>query len=86
VDAEPWADTGTSRLFEGRWDVELRVARRGTGGFGYDPHAWLVGRPADPEAGRGPHRTVAELLPAEKAALSHRGHALRALLAWLASA
>jgi XTP/dITP diphosphohydrolase len=43
VDGEPWADAGPSRLFEGRWDVELRVERRGSGGFGYDPHAWLRG-------------------------------------------
>lgn len=79
VDGEPWPDPGgRSRLFEGRWDVELRVERRGTGGFGYDPHAWLLG---DPEGGR----TVAELSPDEKAACSHRGHAMRALLAWLRS-
>jgi XTP/dITP diphosphohydrolase len=77
VDDEPWADAGGSRFFEGRWAVELRVVRRGTGGFGYDPHAWLV-------EGAGIDRTVAELTPDEKAALSHRGQALRALLAWLA--
>ncbi|MEX1368884.1 MAG: non-canonical purine NTP pyrophosphatase [Nannocystaceae bacterium] len=58
--------------FEGRWDVELRVERRGTGGFGYDPHAWL------PDG-----RTVAELGPDDKAARSHRGEATRGLLAWL---
>lgn len=76
VDGEPWADLGqVARVFEGRWDVELRAARRGSGGFGYDPHAWL------PDG-----RTVAELLPDEKAALSHRGQATRGLLAWLAGA
>lgn len=83
VDGEPWADAGASRLFEGRWDVELRVERRGSGGFGYDPHAWLVGGGA---GGAGADRTVAELAPDEKAAVSHRGEALRALLAWLRSA
>lgn len=73
VDAQPWPEPhGVSRSFEGRWDVELRVLRRGEGGFGYDPHAWLPGG-----------RTVAELLPDEKAAESHRGQAMRALLAWL---
>lgn len=59
--------------FEARWDVEVRVERRGTGGFGYDPHAWLP--PGD--------TTVAELDPTQKAELSHRGQALRSLLAWL---
>jgi XTP/dITP diphosphohydrolase len=92
VDGEPWADAGPSRSFEGRWDVELRVARRGSGGFGYDPHAWLVagGGATGPGAGRavdqpgaGAEKTVAELTPDEKAAVSHRGTALRALLAWL---
>ncbi len=73
VDGQPWPDLDArSREFEGRWDVELRVQRRGTGGFGYDPHAWLPGA-----------RTVAELAPDEKAACSHRGQAMRALLAWL---
>jgi len=103
VDGEPWLDVGTSRFFEGRWDVELRVARRVTGGFGYDPHAWLLagdgadapapGRTVDqasslaPDGAPGgtPGRTVAELTPDEKAAISHRGEALRALLAWLSA-
>lgn len=78
VDGRPWPDAGPVRRFEGGWRVELRVERRGTGGFGYDPHAWLPG-PAG-----APDRTVAELTPDEKAALSHRGQALRALVAWLA--
>ena len=74
--------------------MELRVARRGSGGFGYDPHAWLVTGDAAGWAGAGgraervpdmtPEVTVAELAPDEKAAISHRGKALRALLAWLA--
>lgn len=84
VDGEPWSDAGPSRLFEGRWDVELRVARRGSGGFGYDPHAWLLaGDGAGLGVGGAVDRTVAELSPDEKAAISHRGKALRALLAWL---
>ncbi len=57
--------------FSGRWPVEVRVDARGDGGFGYDPLAWI----------EGGARTVAELDPASKAAASHRGHALRALLA-----
>lgn len=63
------------RCFEGRWDVEVRAEARGDGGFGYDPHAWLDGGA----------RTVAELAPADKAARSHRAHALAALLRWLGS-
>jgi XTP/dITP diphosphohydrolase len=51
-------------------------APRGEGGFGYDP-AFL---PDDLPDGR----TMAELAPAEKDAISHRGRAVRELLAWLA--
>ncbi|MBK6917057.1 MAG: non-canonical purine NTP pyrophosphatase [Deltaproteobacteria bacterium] len=58
--------------FEGRWDVEVRTAARGAGGFGYDPHAWLDGGAC----------TVAELGADDKAARSHRGIALRRLLEW----
>jgi XTP/dITP diphosphohydrolase len=55
----------------GRCDGELRVEARGSGGFGYDPHFWLD----DGE------QTMAELTREAKAARSHRGAALRALLA-----
>jgi len=61
--------------FEGQWDVEVRTQARGDGGFGYDPHAWI-------EAGA---RTVAELSAGDKAASSHRGAALRALVRWWTS-
>ena len=44
-------------------------ARRGSGGFGYDP-IFL---------GDGQRRTNAELTPAEKDAISHRGKAFREL-------
>ena len=64
-----------TRQFEGRWDVEVRVERRGTGGFGYDPHAWL-------DDGS---RTVAELQMQEKAGISHRGRAMERLVAWLSA-
>jgi XTP/dITP diphosphohydrolase len=53
----------------------LAADARGTGGFGYDP-AFL---PDDLPDGR----TMAELTDAEKDAISHRGRAARALLAWL---
>ena len=45
---------------------------RGTGGFGYDP----VFVPDDLDDGR----TMAELAPEEKDAISHRGRAARALV------
>jgi len=48
----------------------LAAAPRGTGGFGYDP-AFV------PD---GETRTVAEMSPGEKDAISHRAHAARALL------
>lgn len=66
------AGSDAMERFEGRWDVTVRVEGRGSGGFGYDPHAWLG------------DRTVAELAPDEKAAQSHRGQALRALARWWA--
>jgi XTP/dITP diphosphohydrolase len=66
---------GRERLFEGRCEGELAHEPRGEGGFGYDP-AFL---PADLPDGR----TMAELAPEEKDAISHRGRAARALLAWL---
>jgi XTP/dITP diphosphohydrolase len=61
-------------LAEGRWDGEIVDTPRGSGGFGYDPHF------LDLETGL----TGAELPPAEKNERSHRGKAMRALLARLA--
>jgi XTP/dITP diphosphohydrolase len=64
---------GTEELFEGHCTGRLDPAPRGSGGFGYDP-AFL---PDD--APGAPGRTMAELAPEEKAAISHRGRAARAL-------
>ncbi|SRR5690606_4946297 len=55
---------------EGRWHGRIVSAPQGKNGFGYDPHFWL------PEYGC----TVAELDPAEKNRVSHRGRALARLL------
>lgn len=66
--------TGEERLFEGRCTGTL-AAPRGSEGFGYDP-AFL---PDDAPEGR----TMAELEPGAKDAISHRGRAARALLDWL---
>jgi XTP/dITP diphosphohydrolase len=64
---------GEERLFEGRCEGTLAVEPRGSGGFGYDP-AFV---PDD--TGPDDERTMAELSPAEKHAISHRGRAARAL-------
>jgi XTP/dITP diphosphohydrolase len=60
-------------IAEGRWLGEVIDAPRGANGFGYDPYFHL------PELGR----TAAELDPEQKNALSHRGKALRRLIAKL---
>lgn len=62
ADDEPLVARGT-------WRGEILTARRGAGGFGYDP-VFLV-----PELGKA----SAELAPEEKNARSHRGQALREL-------
>ncbi|WP_336923346.1 RdgB/HAM1 family non-canonical purine NTP pyrophosphatase [Aquipuribacter sp. SD81] len=61
---------GDETVTTGRLTGTLTTAPRGDGGFGYDPV--LV-----PD---GDTRTCAELAPAEKDAISHRGQAVRALL------
>jgi XTP/dITP diphosphohydrolase len=71
--------SGEERLFEGRCTGTLAVAPRGERGFGYDP-AFV---PDDDGASGVPTRTMAQLSDAEKDAISHRGRAMRALLAWL---
>ncbi len=58
---------------EGRCAGEILTACRGTGGFGYDP-LFLV---------EGTGKTMAEMTPEEKNAVSHRGRALRKLKAEL---
>jgi XTP/dITP diphosphohydrolase len=70
---------GGERLFEGRCEGTLARESRGSGGFGYDP-AFV---PDD--TGPDDERTMAELTPAEKNAISHRGRAASALAATLGS-
>ncbi|MFN2478853.1 MAG: RdgB/HAM1 family non-canonical purine NTP pyrophosphatase [Pseudonocardiaceae bacterium] len=60
----------TETVVRGHWRGTLTRAPRGCNGFGYDP----IFVPD------GERRTSAELKPAEKDAVSHRGRALRALL------
>ena len=67
--------SGEEQLFEERCTGTLAAEPSGERGFGYDP-AFL---PDDTDDAR----TMAELSDAEKDAISHRGRAVRGLLAWL---
>lgn len=62
-------------IAEGSWHGEIIDTPRGENGFGYDPYFYL------PELGK----TGAELDPAHKNAISHRGQALAALVEKLRS-
>ena len=70
-------EDGEEWLFEHRCTGQLATEPRGDGGFGYDP-AFI---PDDYDDGR----TMAELTPDEKHAISHRGRAAKAFHDWLAS-
>jgi XTP/dITP diphosphohydrolase len=65
---------GVERTVEGRVDGTLTREPRGAGGFGYDPIFVPLGET----------RTTAQLAPADKDAISHRGRAFRALAPVLA--
>ena len=67
----------TEIVFEAEGVVEGRIADApsGAGGFGYDPIFYY------PPYGR----TLADVSREEKMAVSHRGHAVRALRQWLGS-
>ncbi|WP_395727207.1 RdgB/HAM1 family non-canonical purine NTP pyrophosphatase [Nakamurella sp.] len=66
---------GEVQVLRGEWRGRIGRAAVGTNGFGYDP----VFIPAESDAG-GDGRTSAQLSPAEKDELSHRGRALRLML------
>lgn len=66
-------EDSTPVIASGTWEGLIASAPRGTNGFGYDP-VFIV-----PERGC----TSAELPPDQKNRLSHRGRALRALVAAL---
>ncbi|MCW3158178.1 RdgB/HAM1 family non-canonical purine NTP pyrophosphatase [Micropruina sonneratiae] len=65
---------GAEHVLRATMEGHLVSEPRGGNGFGYDPIFVADGN----------SRTNAELTPAEKDAISHRGKAVRAMLAWLA--
>lgn len=67
------ADDPRPFIAEGIWRGEIVSTPQGEGGFGYDPLFWV---PTE-------NCTAAQLSPAAKNALSHRGHALANLIAQL---
>jgi XTP/dITP diphosphohydrolase len=66
-------ESGAEYVFEARCEGTLLRETRGSGGFGYDP-AFVPD-----ETGHADGRTMAELPPEEKNAISHRGKAVRML-------
>jgi XTP/dITP diphosphohydrolase len=68
-----WEHDPFPLISQASWEGRITQAPRGSGGFGYDPIFELSQRSV----------TVAELPAAEKNQLSHRGKALRGLVAQL---
>jgi XTP/dITP diphosphohydrolase len=66
-------DDPTPVVCEASWEGRIATAPRGTGGFGYDPLFFVAGT----------DRTAAEFDSGEKNRVSHRGQALRRLVAAL---
>ena len=66
------APHGEERIFVGEILGTILRERRGEGGFGYDPVFLPLGEVC----------TTAEMKPEEKAAISHRGNAMRGFLGW----
>lgn len=67
------ADDPEPLIAEGHWHGRILLEPRGENGFGYDPYFFL------PDF----NQTAAELDPAQKNLVSHRGKALRRLMARL---
>lgn len=69
------AEDPTPLICQGTWEGRIMTAARGDNGFGYDPIFWVPTH----------NCSAAELSSAEKNRLSHRGQALRQLLARLST-
>ncbi len=65
---------GQEHTFEGRVEGHILTERHGTGGFGYDS----IFRPLEADGS-----TFAQMTPEQKNAISHRGRAVAALVAYL---
>ncbi len=65
-------DGRTIAIFRGQAEGRILRELRGTGGFGYDPLFYF---PAH-------KKTFAQLTPAEKSEVSHRGQAFRSFMEW----
>lgn len=70
-----WFDGTDVLYFEGALQGQIGLEQRGDTGFGYDPIFIPDGHT----------RTLAEMTPAEKNAISHRGRAVQQFAAYLAS-
>lgn len=57
---------GTEIITCGKIVGKIKIAAQGTGGFGYDPYFYI-----------GENQTMAQISPAEKNKISHRGAALK---------
>ena len=66
----------TPIIAEGYWAGEILSEAQGEGGFGYDPLFWV---PSE-------HSSAAQLAPARKRELSHRGQAMQCLIQKLQAA
>lgn len=78
-------DGGVVAVVRGSCRGRIAPARRGSGGFGYDPLFLPIDQPApDPGAAARPPLSMAELTAEAKDAISHRGAAFRLLLPYLA--
>lgn len=60
---------GTKILTSGKISGTIKIVAKGTGGFGYDPYFYIDA-----------NRTMAEISPAEKNQISHRGAALKEMM------
>jgi Xanthosine triphosphate pyrophosphatase len=60
---------GTEILTQGKVEGKIKTVAKGSGGFGYDPYFYI-----------DENCTMAEILPAEKNKISHRGAALREMI------
>jgi XTP/dITP diphosphohydrolase len=71
-----WETDPSPLVCQASWEGEIVLERRGQGGFGSDPIFEVA----------GDSRTAAELSSSEKHRISHRGSALRMMLAMLKQA